>query len=332
MGSKHLIRRASLVLAFAITGCTITTGSSDSCAPDSTIPGCVQGSSGYSCTGAFTPEETFSSLICSQGVAGNAGSMLYCCIAAGVTATTCAPDITVSNCASTSQGYSCTGSDTPPQSDPTLSCGTGSPGNAGSTLYCCTTGGADGGGSCALDTTVASCVGPSVGYSCSGSATPPQSNSSLSCGPGAPGDAGSMLYCCTSNATGADSGNDAADGGTDAPIDNGSETSVEGGVCAIGADTGSASCDQCLDSLCCTALVACGTLDAAGANDAGASACEQLLQCILDCVAGNPDAGVSAGSQSSCEAICNPSYTPSEQQSASALLQCQMGNCTQQCQ
>jgi hypothetical protein len=338
MRRNRLIRRASLALAFAVTGCTITTGSSDSCSPDSTVAGCVQGSSGYSCTGAATPEQSSPSLNCSTGVA-NAGSTLYCCIVG--TGTSCAPDTTVANCAGGSQGYSCTGSDTPPESDSALSCGAGIPGNAGSTLYCCTTGGADGGGICTPDTTVANCMGPSIGYSCTGANSPPQSNSSLNCGPGAPGDAGSTLYCCTSNATGAEGGNDGggesgsdavSDSGNDALNDSGLETGVDSGICAVGADTGSPSCDQCIDSLCCPALVACGSPDAAGVDDAGATACEQLIQCTLDCRAGNPDAGVDGGSLSDCETICNPSYTVSEQQNANALLQCQATSCTQQCQ
>jgi hypothetical protein len=269
MDLKHLVRRASLALGFAVTACTITTTSSDSCSMDSTVTGCAQGSSGYSCTGSATPAQSTPSLNCGAGVAGNAMSTLYCCVAAGTTATTCAPDITVSNCAGTSQGYSCSGSDTPAHGYP-----------------------------------------------------------SLSCGPGAPGDAGSTLYCCT-NAASADGGNDV---GTDAVADGGNDAFIDGGTCSVGADTGSPTCDQCFDSLCCAALVACATPDAAGVNDAGASACEQLLQCTLDCLAGNPDAGVDAGTLSGCEAICNPIYTAPEQQSANALLQCQATNCTQQCQ
>jgi hypothetical protein len=100
----------------------------------------------------------------------------------------------------------------------------------------------------------------------------------------------------------------------------------------VGAATGSATCDQCLDSQCCTALVSCDTPDSAGVDDAGSSACEQLLGCTLDCLAGNPDAGVDGGTLTTCEALCNPSYTLSEQQNATALLQCQAANCSTSCQ
>ena len=123
-----------------------------------------------------------------------------------------------------------------------------------------------------------------------------------------------------------------SDGGDGALVDGAYETGVDGGTCAVSADTGSPNCDQCIDSQCCTALVACGTPDAAGVDDAGASACEQLLGCTLDCLAGNPDAGLDAGSMGDCQALCNPSYTLSEQQNASALLQCQTTSCSAQCQ
>jgi hypothetical protein len=302
MGLKHLVRRALLAVAFAVTGCTVTTSSSDSCSPDSTVVGCTQGSTGYSCTGLADPAQASPSLNCSTGVPGNAGSMLFCCVAGSASSTTCAPDITVTSCPTTSQGYSCTGSDTPPEGDPSLSCGPGAPGNAGSTLYCCVSNaGADSGSDVGVD---------------------------------AGGDVASEGGADASNdALASDGANDAAasDGGNDALVDAGFETG-DGGTCAIGADTGSPSCDQCVDSACCTALVACGTPDDAGSDDAGASACEQLLQCTLDCLAGNPDAGLDAGSLSDCQAICNPSYTLTEQQNANALIQCQATNCAPQCQ
>jgi hypothetical protein len=52
---------------------------SSSCAQDDTVSGCDDTSYGFSCTGSDTPEDADSSLNCSMGVAGNAGSTLYCC-------------------------------------------------------------------------------------------------------------------------------------------------------------------------------------------------------------------------------------------------------------
>ena len=53
--------------------------SSSTCAPDGTVTGCDASSYGFSCTGSDTPDEADSSLNCSMGVAGNAGSTLFCC-------------------------------------------------------------------------------------------------------------------------------------------------------------------------------------------------------------------------------------------------------------
>jgi hypothetical protein len=157
-----------------------------------------------------------------------------------------------------------------------------------------------------------------TGYSCTGGITPVQSNPSLTCGPGTTTTNGTTAYCCSTSTTVVDAG--------------GADTAPDSGVCAVSAVTGSASCDQCLIGHCCSQLMACDTPDNAGVNDAGASACEQLLSCILDCVAGNPDAGVAAGTRADCQNVCNPSYTSSEQQNASAVLDCQMSNCTSSCQ
>ena len=135
-----------------------------------------------------------------------------------------------------------------------------------------------------------------------------------------------------------DGGNDAeSGGGNDAESDGGNDASVQfetgadGGSCAVTAETGNATCDQCVDSMCCTALVVCGIPDDAGTNDAGTSACGQLLGCTLDCVAGTLDAGQVAEALSDCQALCNPTYTMSEQANASALLQCLTGSCAAQC-
>lgn len=103
------------------------------------MSGCNSPSTGYSCTGSDTPDESDPSLACSFGEAGNAGSTVYCCLTADTfSSSTCAPDSTVAGCQPGSYGFSCVGSDTPDQTDGTLTCSTGVAGNAGSTLYCCT--------------------------------------------------------------------------------------------------------------------------------------------------------------------------------------------------
>lgn len=48
------------------------------CAQDPSVPGCVAGSYGFSCTGADSPDTDFSNVTCSAGVA-TASATLYCC-------------------------------------------------------------------------------------------------------------------------------------------------------------------------------------------------------------------------------------------------------------
>jgi hypothetical protein len=110
----------------------------------------------------------------------------------GVTSS-CAQDDTVACAGGT--GYSCTGSDSPDDSDSTLICSSPVDGNAGSELYCC----ADAfpsTSSCAEDPTVTGCPPPSIGFSCTSTDTPMDADPSLTCGPPADGNAGSTLYCC----------------------------------------------------------------------------------------------------------------------------------------
>jgi hypothetical protein len=240
------------------------------------------------------------------------------CVVVGCSVTTnnpptspCSPDSTVTGCVAGSVGYSCTGSDTPNQVDGSLSCSQATAGNAGSSLYCCTTIG--GTGTCAPDSTVTSCGASGTGYSCTGTETPSQVYPSLACGPGTAGNAGSTVYCCAS-----------ATGG----VNPGTNTTA----CSILASTGRVACDQCIDAECCAALVACDTPDSAGVDDAGASACDSLAQCLLDCIAGNPGARVPPGTLASCQTLCDPPYSSTEQQNASALVQCQQDSCAAQCQ
>jgi hypothetical protein len=136
-----------LVMPALLAGCTASASAStnppdngtSSCSADQTVTGCSGSSTGYSCTGSDTPEDSDSTLECSVGIAGNAGSTLFCCLGAPSTANSCAPDETVSGCAGGSYGFSCTVStDNPMDAYSDLTCSTGVAGNAGSTLFCCT--------------------------------------------------------------------------------------------------------------------------------------------------------------------------------------------------
>jgi hypothetical protein len=116
---------------------------------------------------------------------------------------TCNTDSSVS-CPSGDTGYSCSGSDTPSQDFSNIACGAGVAGGAG-TAYCCTTG-----ATCSADSTV-QCPGGGSGYSCTGSDTPDQDDSSLSCSTGTPND-GVTSYCCCTGGSDCTSGDDGGTG------------------------------------------------------------------------------------------------------------------------
>lgn len=128
--------------------CCISLNSSVTCGEDSTVQGCESGSYGFSCTGSDTPDQDQAGLVCSTGTAGNNGETLYCCsytddggtADSGTTTDsgdTCMQDSTVT-CTGGAQGWSCTGSDTPDQTQSGLVCSMGTAGDGGATLYCCT--------------------------------------------------------------------------------------------------------------------------------------------------------------------------------------------------
>jgi len=278
---------------------------------------CGVGSQGYICTGSSMPDF---SLNCSSGTPGNDQSMQYCCsggtVDMGDAGTggdaggggICTPTM-IAACTGGSMGYTCTGSNPPFVGTPGLNCGNGTP--AGSTtLYCCTSPAPTlEAGTCATAPAgSATCTGGAVAYACAGGVSPSTATPSLSCGAGTPWE-GEMLFCCST-------------GGS----------SEAGASCKVGVSSGSAACDTCVDNACCNQLTACDTPDDAGTDSSGQSACERLIGCLLDCMVGNPDAGVDAGSPAECQTLCNPSYTMSEQQAAQAVMSCEMTSCGSLCQ
>lgn len=106
------------------------------CQQDGAVQGCTGGAFGYSCDNGESPDQTDPNLDCSVGIVDSSGLTDYCCI--DFSSSTCAPDPTVGGCVGSSFGFSCTGSDTPDETDGSLTCSEGVPGNAGSTLFCCT--------------------------------------------------------------------------------------------------------------------------------------------------------------------------------------------------
>ncbi len=132
---------AAGVVGFALVaaGCTATAEAgpappaSSGCGQDSSVA-CTGGGTGYSCAPGDLPSDDDSSLACSIGVA-SAGETLYCCVS--FTSSTCAPDETVQGCTGNSFGFSCTGNDSPDETDSSLVCSAPVSGNS-ALLYCCT--------------------------------------------------------------------------------------------------------------------------------------------------------------------------------------------------
>jgi len=90
--------------------------------------------------------------------------------------------------------------------------------------------------------------------------------------------------------------------------------------------TGSATCDQCVQTNCCAAAATCDTADSNGLDDGGFTSCEQLVSCVDDVC--SSDAG---SNLTDCEMTCNGTYTSDEQMNADALLTCVSTNCMTEC-
>ena len=98
-----------------------------------------------------------------------------------------------------STGYSCTGTDSPDQeSSSPLNCSGGTPSNDGLTLFCCIDDSVVTSG-CSVDSTIVGCTGASIGFSCTGTADPTTSDTSLVCSAGTPSGS-DTLFCCASYA------------------------------------------------------------------------------------------------------------------------------------
>ena len=283
-------------LMAAMSGCTATATVNGqpsgavptTCGPDTTVVGCVGSSTGYSCSGAASPDNGDPSLNCSQGTAGTSGDTLYCCIPDSVISTSCHSDPSISTCGGSSFGFSCTGGAQPDQGG-SLVCSAGVGGNNGDTLYCCTSYVASSSTStCTQDTTVQ--CGPSViGFSCTGSDTPDQANASLACSSGTSTSAGS-LFCCQTGAPGP--GTTTPSCGLDGSV---SCPSPSAGYTCTGGDTPTRT----------NAPLACGQ-GTAGASGAMSFCCNTVSTTTSVC---NADPSVSCTAPSS-GTTCTGSATP----------------------
>jgi hypothetical protein len=121
----------------AVTGLGAST-----CAQNDSVAGCAAGSFGFKCAPGDTPDKFDSTLTCSIPVPDGPDDD-FCCLSTQYSwsAGTCAPDSTIGTCTTPgSFGFKCAGTDTPDQTDPTLTgCSTGVPDADGtSTDFCCT--------------------------------------------------------------------------------------------------------------------------------------------------------------------------------------------------
>jgi hypothetical protein len=124
----------AVVVASLAAGCSVnsTAAPAASCGIDNGV--LCDHATGYSCPPGDDPVRYDPSLVCSSGT-DVPGATLYCCTA--FVSSSCAPDDSVVGCIGYSFGFSCTGSDTPEDADPTLSCSVPTPSD-GLLLYCCT--------------------------------------------------------------------------------------------------------------------------------------------------------------------------------------------------
>ena len=136
-----------------------------------------------------------------------------------------------------------------------------------------------------------------------------------------------------------DSGDDAATVGPTGDDDSGPQVEASapddagaveaGGVCAIGVDSGNASCDACIESSCCGALVAC---DGEPIDDAGTMTdCEEISSCYNDCIVPPADSGVAPGTPGDCTQLCSTGHTQQGATDFEMLQMCIATSCTSSC-
>jgi hypothetical protein len=136
-----MIERYSLVFVGCLAGLVGCTSNADvappsGCAQDPNVVGCEDPSTGFSCGNGERPDQSDSSLVCSDGVTSGDGLILYCCVQ--FTSSTCEADPSVQGCTGSSFGFSCTGTDSPSDADSSLNCSQPTDGGNGELLYCCT--------------------------------------------------------------------------------------------------------------------------------------------------------------------------------------------------
>jgi len=162
--------------------CTLGSAAS-TCRRDSSVA-CTGTRSGYTCTGADTPAQA-AAVVCEPGKQRGADTT-YCC------GTYSSPSCTLTTgCGDYS--FSCTGTATPWDSDPSLRCGPANPTSGGATIFCCSVRDSAAPNTCSVDATIP--CSPTTGYACTGTDAPSDDDPSLVCGTPTVYQ-GKSLYCC----------------------------------------------------------------------------------------------------------------------------------------
>lgn len=117
------------------------------CAPGPSLPGCGAESIGFSCTGATSPDQADTSLVCSAPSAGEGAARDYCCVSFEPSSAICrcasfdeASGMcggTQPACGAAAIGFACAPGHTPAEVNPLLDCAAVDGGRGAA--YCCRT-------------------------------------------------------------------------------------------------------------------------------------------------------------------------------------------------
>jgi hypothetical protein len=110
------------------------------------------------------------------------------------------------------------------------------------------------------------------------------------------------------SATAAETSTPTPDGGTD-----------EAGTCGVAPSTGTAACDTCLETSCCSALETCF-----GTSTTTTTACQMLVQCVQDAETGNDAAApmTMAEAMDLCTPDSGSTYSSTDITNAAAFFSC----------
>ena len=170
--------------------CCIVGPQQTTCGGDPSVS-CAAPRMGYSCTGADTPAQADQKLTCITGATSN-GKTAYCCATYAAPQCKLAPYL--AGCKNIEFRFYCDIPAKPQDSDADLVCDNGAFAINDQRSYCCSAGAASFTKTCMRDASIP--CGTTVGYSCTGTDIPSQSDPSITCGTPAINN-GKTAYCCS---------------------------------------------------------------------------------------------------------------------------------------